>query len=95
MILVLDLRLRQRGAVMGAPVHGLQPFVDVALIEEINKRARNHGLIAGAHGEVWILPTPEHTQPDEILALQINVFLGVLSASGTDLGRCHGRLFRA
>ena len=44
-VLVLDLGFGQRGAVVDAPVDGLETFVDVAAIEEIDERAGDDRLV--------------------------------------------------
>ena len=88
---VLDFGFGERGAVADAPVHRLETFVDVALIEEIDKRASDHGLILGAHREVWIFPAAEDAEALEIGPLDIDVLLGVLAAGAADLARGHLR----
>ena len=93
-ILIFDFSFGQRGAIVDAPVHGLQTFIDVAAVQEFDERARDHRLILRAHGEIRILPAPQNTQPDEIGALQIDVFCGVLAALGADLRRGHLRFAR-
>ena len=56
-VLVFDLGFGQRGAVLHAPVDGLEAFVDVAAVEEIDERAGDHRLVLRAHGEIRDRPT--------------------------------------
>ena len=91
MVLIFDLGFGQRGAIVHAPVHRLQSFINVAAIQKIDERARDHRFILRAHGEIRILPLPENAQADEILALQVDVFRGVFAALGADLRGRHVR----
>jgi hypothetical protein len=58
-VLVFDFGFGQRGAVVDAPVDRLQAFVDVALVQEIDERARDHRLVLRAHGEIRVVPAAE------------------------------------
>ncbi len=69
MLLVFDFGFGQRGAIVDAPVHGLQAFIYVAAIQKFDERAGDHGFVLRAHGEVRILPSPQNAEADEIGAL--------------------------
>ena len=86
-VLVFDFGFGQRGAVVDAPVDGLEAFVDVALIEEVDEGAGDDGLVLRAHGQVGIVPAAEDAEALEIGALQVDVLFGVLAAGGADLER--------
>ena len=92
MIFVLRFRFRQRRAVVDAPVHRLQTFIDIPFIQKIDKCTGDDSLIAGAHGQVRVVPTSENAQADKIALLQVDVLFGVLSASRADLCGGHGGL---
>src|SRR2546430_7754101 len=49
-----------------APVHRLAPAVDVTFLHEIQKRARDGGLVLMAHRQIRIVPPAENAQPFEI-----------------------------
>ena len=89
-VLVLDLRLRQGGLVMGAPVHGLQPLVDIPLLVHLAEDLYLLGLKAGVHGQVGVLPVPHNADALEGLHLDAHVVLGELVAGGAELGDAHG-----
>ena len=94
-VLVFDFGFGQRGAVVDAPVDRLESFVDVALVEEIDKSARDNRLVGGLHREVRIVPAAQNAQAFEILALQIDPFFGVFAAGPADLSGRHLRFFGA
>ena len=89
-VLVLDLRLGQGGLVVGAPVHGLKPLVDVALAVHGAEDLDLLRLKAGVHSLIGVLPVPQHTHALEALHLDVDVFLGVVVAGGAEL--CHAHL---
>ncbi len=95
MILILDLGLGERGAIVHAPVHRLETFIYVAAIQKIDERARDHRFVLRAHGEIRVLPLAENAEADEIGALQVDVLFGVLAALGADLRGGHLRFARA
>ncbi len=95
MIRVFDLGFGQSGAVLDAPVHRLEAFVDVAAVEEIDERAGDYRLIVRAHGEIGIVPLAEDAEALEIGALEIDVLFGVLAAGAADFDGGHVRLFAA
>ena len=93
MIFIFDLGFGQRGSILHAPVHRLKPLVDVSFVEKIDERARDHGLIRGAHSEVGIVPAAENPEANEVGPLAIDVFFGVFPALRANLGRRHRSLF--
>jgi hypothetical protein len=58
-------------------------------VQELDEGARDHRLVLGAHGEVRIVPLPQHAQALEVPALQVDVFLGVLAAGAANLDGRH------
>jgi hypothetical protein len=84
-VLVLDLGLGQGGLVLGAPVHGLEALVDVALLVHLAEHLDLLGLEAGVHGLVGMLPVA-----DDAHALEARRWRrrrsGELVAGGAELG---------
>ena len=93
--LVLHLGLGQGGAVVPAPVDGLEPAVDEAALEELVEGLERGGLVLVGHGGVRVLPAAEHADALELGALQIDVLLGVGAAGGADGDGVHLQLFAA
>ena len=60
-----------------APVHRLQPAIDVATFEQLAERANLRGLGGKTHGLVWVVPVAQHTEAHEIGLLQIDLRLCV------------------
>ncbi len=93
--LVLDLGVGQRGAVMEAPVHRLEPLVDEATLKKAVKGLKRRGLVAGRHGEVGPVPCAEDAQPLELAALEIDILLRVAATGRQELFCRHLVLFAA
>ena len=55
-VFILHFRLRQRGSILNAPMNRLQAFIHVTALQEVNERLSDHGLVLGAHREIWISP---------------------------------------
>ena len=87
--LILDLGLGQRGLALGAPVHGLQTLVDVALLVHLTEHLDLARLKHGIHGQIGVVPVGAHAQTDELLLLYLHVLLCKLVAGGTELGNGH------
>ena len=92
MIFVFDFGFGERGAVFDAPVHGLETFVDVTAVREIDKGLRDDGFVFGRHGEIWIFPTAEDAEAFELRAVDVDELCGVGAAFGADIGDGHGGL---
>ena len=94
-VLVLDLRLGERGPVGGAPVDRLLPAEEEALLGGAGERAHGGGLVALGHRRVGRLPAAEDAEPLERLALPVDPLLRV-RAAGLDHRRpVHLALLRA
>ena len=94
-VLVLDLGFGQRSLVVDAPVDRAQPLVDEFLFQKVVERRQYHRLVLRSHGRVGLVPASEDADALELLALQIEKFLRVLSACFADLQRIHLELFAA
>ena len=94
-VVILDFGFGQRGAVFDAPVDRLEALIDIAAVQELDERAGDHGLVVRAHREIGIFPLAEHAQALEILALQVDEFLGVLAAGAADFDGRHLRFLGA
>src|ERR1700720_2892616 len=79
-LVVFDLGFGERGAVVDAPVDGLEALVDELLFEEVVEGLDDAGFVAEAHGEVGIVPAAEDSNALELRALKVDVLLGVLAA---------------
>ena len=95
MIGVFDLGFGEGGAVLHAPVDGLEAFVDVAAVEEIDEGAGDDRLVLRAHGEIGVIPPAEDAEALEIGTLEIDEFFGVLAAGAADLDGRHVGLLAA
>src|ERR1017187_101401 len=93
-VLVFHFGFGQGGAVLHAPVHRLEAFVHIAAVHKIDEGSGDHRLVFGAHGEVGVVPLPQHAEALEILALEADVLFGILAAGAADLDRGHVRLLR-
>ena len=85
MVLVFHLGFGKGSLVEDAPVHRAQPLVDEFLLQKIVERGQHHRLVLRSHGGVGIVPASEDADALELLALQIEKFLRVLSARFPDL----------
>ena len=94
-ILILDFRLGEGGAVVNAPGDWLEAFVDEAVLEEVEEGLGDARLVLGVHGGVGLFPAAEATQANELLTLQVEVLLGVLAAGAADGNRVHLKLLAA
>src|SRR6185437_4925557 len=92
-LLVLYFGFSQRSSIIDAPVHRPQSLIDKAVFPEFEEEARNHRLVLPRHGRVRIVEAPENGDALELRALQVHVFLRVLSAFLADLNRRHLQLF--
>ncbi len=67
MLLVLDLGFGEGGAIVDAPVHGLEALVDEALLKEAVEGFGDARLVGGHRG-VGIVPTAEDAEAFELRA---------------------------
>ena len=95
MHLVLDFGLGQRGSVVDAPVDGLEPAIDEALLKKAVKGLECAGLVVARHGLVWLVPAAEAADALELRGLQFDVLLRVGAAGIQDIGNRHFKLFAA
>ena len=72
-VMILDLSLGQSGLVLGAPVHGLEALVDVAVPVHFAEDAHLVRLEALAHGAVGMLPVADDAQALEALHLLLHI----------------------
>ncbi len=92
---VLDLGLGEGGAVVGAPVDGLEALVDEAALVEAVEGLEHLGLVAEAHGFVGLVPAAEDAEALELAALEVDEAGGVLAAGLADGDGVHLELFAA
>ena len=48
---------------------GLQPLVNIALLDKRSEGPSDGGFIVVAHGQVWTVPLAQNAQPFEFLSL--------------------------
>ena len=89
-VLILDLRLGQGGLVVGAPVHGLEALVDVAVFVHLAEHPDLPGLKARVHGLVGVVPVGHHAHALEALPLHVDIVVGELVAGGAEIRHAHG-----
>ena len=88
-VFVFDLGFGQRSLVVDAPVDRAQALVDEFLFQKVVERRQHHRLVLRSHGGVGLVPASEDADAFELLALQIEKFLRVLSARFPDLQLGH------
>ena len=86
-VLVFDLRLRQRGAAGDAPIDGLLAAIHEALLHNVGEQAQLVGLVFFGERQVRVVPIAQHAEPLELGALDINVLARVGLAGLADGGR--------
>ena len=74
LVLVFDFGFGERGLAVKAPVHGLEPAIDVALFHDALQSADFVGFRIEAHRAVRIVPVPENAQTLEVGALLLDLF---------------------
>ena len=89
-VLILDLCLGEGGLVVGAPVHRLEPLVDVAVAVHLAEHAHLFGLKALVHGLVGVLPVGDDAHALEAVHLAVDVFLRIVVAGAAEVGDAHG-----
>ena len=89
-VMVLDLGLGHGGGAHGAPVHGLQALVDIALVEHPAKDFDLLRFKVLVHGAVGMLPVAHHAQALEARHLTLDIGFGEFLAGGAELGNGHG-----
>ena len=80
LVVVLQLRLSERGLVRDRPVDRLERAIDEPLLDEIGKHFQDRLLIVARHGEIGMLVIRQRQQPLHLCGLQLVIFLRVLGA---------------
>ena len=88
-VLILDLRLGQRGLLHYRPHHRLRPAIELPTLRELQKLTRNDRLGAEIHRRIGMIPVTDDAEPLEFLALHVEPFCGVGPAL---LPECDDRL---
>src|SRR5258708_23759371 len=89
MVFVLDLGLGESRLVMHAPVDRAQSLVDEPLLIKKIESFEYHRLVLRIHGGIGPIETAEDTNTLELLALQVEKLLGVLTAIGAHVNGTH------
>ena len=92
---VFDLSFCQRGSAMNAPVDRFLALVDHPLFDELSERANDRGLVSVVHRQVRLRPQAGHSEPFELLSLDLDVLCRVLPARATEIGDAHVALLRS
>jgi len=90
LVLVLDLRLGERGLAVHAPVDGLEPLVDGPLPDEAPELAHDDGLVGRVQRGVPVHPVAEDPEALEFFALDVDEAQRVLPAAPDLLDGIHG-----
>src|SRR5205085_1387381 len=85
LVLVFDLRLRQRRLVRGTPVDRLQAPVDGAGLRQVTEDLDDLGLEFRGERQIGMLPVATDAQAPELLPLLIDPLQGVFPAAAADL----------
>ncbi len=93
-VLVLQLRICQRGLIRDRPMHGLELFVDQPRFDKAREDLQRFGFIFLIHRQIWMIPIAQDPQALELLALDLRILLGVCVAKPADLDRRHLSRFR-
>ncbi len=93
--LVLDFGFGQRRFVVDAPVHRTQALVHRVFFEEGVERLEHHRLVLGRHGGIRTVEAPEDADALELLALQVEILLGIAAAGLAHLDGRHLQLLAA
>src|ERR1017187_1595930 len=93
--LVLDLRLGQGGAVVDAPVDGLEAAIDEALLKEAVKGFKGACFIVPRHGFVGVVPAAKDADAHKLRGLKVNILLRVGPACVQYLWSGHFELLAA
>ncbi len=88
-IFILNLGLGQGGIAGGAPVNGFFLFEKTAVAGKFGQLPNNGSFIRKVHGQVGPFPFTENTQPDKLLPLNINEFIGISATGPADLHLAH------
>ena len=94
-VLVLHLRLRQRGAAVQAPVDRLLPLVHHLLLDEPAEGAHDRRLVVRGHRPVRPVPGSQHAEALEVGRLPLDELLGVAAARAPEVGHAHVALLPA
>ena len=88
-VLILDLRLRQSGLIVRAPVNRLEALVNDPLLIHSPENLDLLGLEAWVHGQIGMLPVADDAHALEALPLHVHIVLGELVAGGAELRHAH------
>ena len=94
MVLVFHFGLGQGGAARDAPIDRLLAAIDEALLDDVGEQAQFVRLVFLGERQVRVVPVPEHAEPLELGALDIDVLAGVGLARLADGGRVRGGIAR-
>ena len=89
MIVVFNLCFGQGGHARGAPMDWFPAFIKTAALGKACEFPCGGRLVVGRHGQVRISPIPKNPQAAELFTLDVDPFMGVVSALLTDLGLAH------
>ena len=83
-LVVFNLRFRERRLVLDAPVNRARAFVDVTTLDEAREHARGLGFVVVRHREIRIVPLAENAETFEIARLALQRVLSVLAADAAE-----------
>src|SRR6202046_3385310 len=97
-VLVFDLGFGERGAIVQAPVNGLEAAIDVALLKKIDEGAGDGSFHLGVHREIGLVPSAENAEALEFALVDLDVARGKVAThapkfGGRDLARLAAQFF--
>ena len=95
MIVIFNLRFRQRGFLNRAPHHRAQPAIERPIHQKLADLPRNRGFRGEIHRRVPIRPIPRDTKADEFFALHLKPMFGIGAAFGAEIQNGHRILVAA
>ncbi len=87
--MILNLRFRERGLILDAPVNGSRAFVDVTSFDEACEHARGLRFVVVRHREIRIIPLAEDAEPFEVASLVLQCLGRMLATRTTNRYRRH------
>ncbi|MCG3770274.1 MAG: hypothetical protein JW384_01420 [Nitrosomonadaceae bacterium] len=79
LIFVFDLSLSKCGPTIYAPVNRLAPLIQVPVLIDLPQRTHDICLSLVIHSEVRLVPLTQHTEPNKISLLTVNLNTCILT----------------
>ncbi len=83
--MVFDFRLRQSSMACSAPIDGFLSPIEAPILSEFPELANDAGRVLRVHGEIGVIPFPEHPQALELFSLDVDELLCIFPTAPPDL----------